>query len=119
MTTRKCNASLKKCPYSNGNVSRKGSPNILRRLIAYSEKVFRLSTGLMASLTDRRPEPRISTVTVAKAAMVWFLGPDGKPQRFGDVGCIPLLEPLAGPCHAQCGNHGRLRLQERCAYVTE
>jgi hypothetical protein len=34
--------------------------------------VFRFSTGLIASLTDRRPEPRISTATVAKAAMVLF-----------------------------------------------
>jgi len=34
--------------------------------------VFRLSTGLIASLTDRRPEPRISTATVAKAALVLF-----------------------------------------------
>jgi hypothetical protein len=71
-TIRKCSASSKKCPNWNGNVSRKGSPNILRRLIAYSENVFRLSTGLIASLTDRRPEPRISTATVAKAAMVLF-----------------------------------------------
>src|ERR1035437_10528878 len=43
----------------NGNVSRRGSPNLLRRLSAYSEKVFRFSTELMASLTDSRPEPRI------------------------------------------------------------
>jgi hypothetical protein len=34
--------------------------------------VFQLSTLLIASITDRRPEPRISTATVAKAAMVLF-----------------------------------------------
>ena len=45
---------------------------ILRRLIAYADKVFRLSDVLIASITDRRPEPRISTATVAKAAMVLF-----------------------------------------------
>jgi Transposase DDE domain len=45
---------------------------MLRRLIGYSQKVFRLSTGLIASFTDRRPEPRISTATVAKAAMAMF-----------------------------------------------
>jgi len=45
---------------------------MLRRLIGYSQKVFRLSTRLIASFTDRRPEPRISTATVAKAAMVMF-----------------------------------------------
>ena len=45
---------------------------MLRRLIAYSDKVFHLSALLIGSLTDRRPEPRISTATVAKAAMVLF-----------------------------------------------
>jgi hypothetical protein len=45
---------------------------LLRRLIAYSDKVFHLSSLLIASITDRRPEPRISTATVAKAAMVLF-----------------------------------------------
>jgi hypothetical protein len=45
---------------------------MLRRLIGYSQKVFRLSTNLIASFTDRRLEPRISTATVAQAAMVMF-----------------------------------------------
>jgi len=45
---------------------------MLRRLIAYSDKVFHLSALLIVSITDRRPEPRISTATVAKAAMVLF-----------------------------------------------
>src|SRR6266699_4732938 len=72
MTTRKCNASLKKCPNWHGNAFWKRSPNMLRRLIAYSDKVFQLSTLLIASITDRRPEPRISTATVAKASMVMF-----------------------------------------------
>jgi hypothetical protein len=45
---------------------------LLRRLIAYSDKVFHLSALLIASITDRRPEPRISTATVAKASIVLF-----------------------------------------------
>jgi hypothetical protein len=45
---------------------------LLRRLIAYSDKVFHLSTLLIASITDCRLEPRISTATVAKASMVLF-----------------------------------------------
>ena len=45
---------------------------MLRRLIAYSDKVFHLSALLMGSITDRRPEPRISTATVVKASMVLF-----------------------------------------------
>src|ERR1017187_7532704 len=72
VTTRRCSASLRMSPNWNGNVSRTGSPNLLRRLIAYSDKVFHLSALLIASLTDRRPEPRISTATVAKTAMVLF-----------------------------------------------
>ena len=45
---------------------------ILRRLIAYSEKVFRFSAELIAGITDRRLEPRISAATVAKSAAVMF-----------------------------------------------
>ena len=45
---------------------------MLRRLIAYSEKVFRFSAELMAGITDRRLEPRISTAIVAKSAAVMF-----------------------------------------------
>jgi len=59
-------------PNWNGPVSRKGSPNILRRLIAYSEKVCRLCEEVLAAITDRRREPRISTLTVVKASVVLF-----------------------------------------------
>jgi hypothetical protein len=45
---------------------------MLRRLIAYSDKVFHLSALLIASITDCRPEPRISMSTVAKASLVLF-----------------------------------------------
>jgi hypothetical protein len=45
---------------------------LLRRLIAYSDKVFPLSSLLITSITDHRPEPRISTATVVKAGMVLF-----------------------------------------------
>lgn len=43
---------------------------ILRRLIAYSEKVFQFSSKVIAGITDRRLEPRIATTTVVKAAIV-------------------------------------------------
>ena len=49
----------------------KETQTILRRLIAYSEKVFRFS-ALMAGITDRRLEPRIATAVVAKSAAVMF-----------------------------------------------
>ena len=45
---------------------------ILRRLIAYSEKIFWLSTDLLTPITDRRLEPRIPTLLVAKAALGMF-----------------------------------------------
>ena len=60
---------------------------ILRRLIAYADKVFRLSDVLIASLTDRRPEPRISTATVAKAAMVLFWA------RMGSLNALEMSGP--------------------------
>lgn len=45
---------------------------ILRRLIAYSEKIFRLSAELLTPITDRRPEPRIPTLPIVKASIVLF-----------------------------------------------
>jgi Transposase DDE domain len=61
-----------KFPNWNGNASSRRSPDLLRRLIAYADKVFHLSALLIGSITDRRPEPRISTATVAKASMILF-----------------------------------------------
>ena len=60
---------------------------ILRRLIAYADKVFRLSDVLIASLTDRRPEPRISTATVAKAVMALFWA------RLGSLNALEMSGP--------------------------
>ncbi len=55
-----------------GTLPGKEGLTILRRLIAYSEKVFRFSAELIAGITDRRVEPRIATATVAKSAAVLF-----------------------------------------------
>ena len=44
----------------------------MRRLIAYAEKIFRFSQDMVAPITDRRPQPRIATATVVKAAVVMF-----------------------------------------------
>ena len=41
-------------------------------------------------------------------------GADGKPQRFGDVWPIPILETMVGRPHAQCRHHGRRTLQDGC-----
>jgi Transposase DDE domain len=45
---------------------------MLRRLIAYSEKICRLSADVLAAITDRRLEPRISTFIVVKTSIVLF-----------------------------------------------
>ena len=45
---------------------------ILRRLIAYSEKVFRFSEAIVAGIVDRRLQPRIPTSLVIKSVAVLF-----------------------------------------------
>ncbi|MGH9650091.1 MAG: transposase, partial [Terriglobales bacterium] len=45
---------------------------LMRRLIAYAEKVFCFSRDLVAPIRDRRSEPRIATATVIKAAAGMF-----------------------------------------------
>jgi len=46
---------------------------ILRRLIAYAEKVFQFSTTVVAGVADRRLQPRVPASTVLKsvAALFW------------------------------------------------
>ncbi len=41
---------------------------ILRRLLAYSEKVFQLSETVIAGIVDRRLQPRIPTSLVVKSS---------------------------------------------------
>jgi hypothetical protein len=53
-------------------LKRKESLTVLRRLISYGEKIFCLSTTLVAPLGDRRLDPRRSTSAVVKAALVMF-----------------------------------------------
>jgi hypothetical protein len=45
---------------------------ILRRLIAYSEKIFQLSRTVVANVADRRLQPRIPTSLVVKSVAVLF-----------------------------------------------
>ena len=49
------------------------SLTILRRLLAYAEKVFQFSGTVVAGVVDRRPQPRIPTSVVLKsvAALFW------------------------------------------------
>jgi hypothetical protein len=45
---------------------------VLRRLITYAEKVFHLSQEMLASVGDKRLQPRIPTVCVVKSGLVLF-----------------------------------------------
>jgi hypothetical protein len=45
---------------------------ILRRLIAYSEKLFRFSETVVAVIVNRRLQPRISTAVIVKSVTVLF-----------------------------------------------
>ena len=58
---------------------------VLRRLIAYAEKVFRLSQEVVADIADRRPQPRIPTAFAIKsvAALFW--------ARLGSLNTLELV----------------------------
>jgi len=60
---------------------------VLRRLIAYSEKIFHLSRDVVASVSDRRLKPRISTSLVVKSSLVMF---------WSRLGSLNALELTAG-----------------------
>ncbi len=45
---------------------------ILRRLIAYSEKLFRFSETVVTGIVDRRLQPRIPTAVIVKSVTVLF-----------------------------------------------
>jgi hypothetical protein len=67
-------------------VAGKETINVLRRLIAYSEKIFHLSRDLIAQISDRRPEPRISTAAVVKSATVLFWARMGSINAWEQLG---------------------------------
>jgi hypothetical protein len=73
--TKKCSASSKKSPNSNGNASAKTksrrADGLLHRLIRHAEKIFDLS-GLLASVQDQRPQPRTPTAVILKTAVAMF-----------------------------------------------
>jgi hypothetical protein len=60
--------------------------NVLRRLIAYSEKIFHFSRDVMTPLSDRRAEPRITTVAVVKSATVLFWARMGSINAWEQLG---------------------------------
>src|SRR6266446_10198610 len=59
---------------------------VLRRLIAYSEKIFQLSKDIVTLLSDRREKPRISTAAVVKSSLVLFWARMGSSNAWEQVG---------------------------------
>jgi hypothetical protein len=59
---------------------------VLRRLIAYSEKIFQLSKDIVTVLSDRREKPRISTAAVVKSSLVLFWARMGSSNAWEQVG---------------------------------
>jgi hypothetical protein len=59
---------------------------ILRRLIAYSEKIFQLSKDIVTLVSDRREKPRISTAAVVKSSLVLFWARMGSSNAWEQVG---------------------------------
>jgi len=67
-------------------VSPKEAINVLRRLIAYSEKIFALSADILTQVSDRRLEPRISATAVVKSALLLFWARMGSINAWAQVG---------------------------------
>ena len=59
---------------------------VLRRLIAYSEKIFQLSKDIVTRVSDRREKPRISTAAVVKSSLVLFWARFGGINAWEQVG---------------------------------
>src|SRR5271156_3316902 len=59
---------------------------VLRRLIAYSEKIFQLSKDMVTRVSDRREKPRISTAAVVKSSLVLFWARMGSSNAWEQVG---------------------------------
>jgi Transposase DDE domain len=59
---------------------------VLRRLLAYAEKIFRLSQDIVTLVSDRREKPRISTAAVVKSSLVLFWARMGSINAWEQVG---------------------------------
>src|SRR5258708_30590141 len=59
---------------------------VLRRLIAYSEKIFQLSKDVVTPVLDRRERLRISAAAVVKSSLVLFWARLGRINAWEQVG---------------------------------
>ena len=66
--------------------SGKETITVLRRLIAYAEKIFQLSKDIVTQVSDRREKPRISTAAVVKSSLVLFWARLGSINAWEQLG---------------------------------
>ena len=81
---------------------------ILRRLIAYSEKIFGFSREVIAPLSDRRPQPRISTAAVVKSAAVLFWARLGSLNAWELTAGAPFWKQWLGEATCSADTLGRV-----------
>src|SRR5258707_12802355 len=78
--------------------SGKETITVLRRLIAYAEKIFQLSKDIVTQVSDRREKPRISAAAVGKSSLVPFWGRLRSLNAWERGGRAPILQrSLATP----------------------
>src|ERR1700681_8570 len=81
---------------------------VLRRLIAYSEKIFRFSRDVVAPISDRRTEPRISTAAGVKSATVVFWARLGSISAWEQLGKSSFWPRLLGEPAFSADSLGRV-----------
>ena len=81
---------------------------VLRRLIAYSEKIFGLSRDVIAPISDRRPQPRIPTAAVVKSATVLFWARLGSLNAWELTAGARFWKPWLGKATCSADTLGRV-----------
>src|SRR5260370_13283167 len=81
---------------------------VLRRLIAYSEKIFQLSKDIVTQVSDRREKPRISAAAVVKSSLVLFWARLGSINAWEQVGRARFLQRLVEEATFSADTLGRV-----------
>jgi hypothetical protein len=111
MITKKCRASSKKSPNSNGNASaktkRRQADGFLHRLIRHAEKIFHVSE-LLAKVGDLRLQPRTPTELVLKAGITMFWARLGSLNALHTVGAARFWKRWLGRGMTSADTMGRV-----------
>lgn len=81
---------------------------ILRRLIAYSEKLFRFSETVVADIVDRRLQPRIPTAVIVKSVTVLFWAQMGSLNALELTARSGFFRHWLGQCVCSADTIGRV-----------